>query len=182
MESRVKDRLKFLIRELGDDEDDAAPTSNTLPYSPKEADEQSVTSEAFTDLSDITASDSIDLAADLHHSRSRLPPRGSESASQIHLLEEKVLRLTRDKTRMQAQYEQDMRAKNMETIKLYEDLKRIEQRQEQVEAKAPLLAQQVQQAKLALNDLKISEEAYLELKSMPLEKLSVPEHVRVSAT
>jgi hypothetical protein len=169
---RAKSKLQRLLRDL-----DLGDSSSALP--------------AYHDESvDGEESRTVDHSSEAGESVQSVEPQqlimqAHASSDRYIQMERRAIQLMHENKVLQATYQQHVKMADMEMAEMRAQLKGVlqemEQRQKEVEAKAPIMQTRLEDYRGRLHDLRISEAQYQELKSMPQAGLHILDQVKVRA-
>lgn len=191
--SGVRDRLQQLIQDL-EEEDQPATSAGEGRYSKAHLNvAEGEVSSVSLGLSDLTRTENSEddptpgTTAQQQQQSRRHSSSSSANGLRRHVaeLEAKVLELLLDKKAAEARHARETAARDAELTRLQDyidqDLSELQQRQSQVEATAPNVRQQLQEAHSALHsNLVVSAETYAQLKKIPPGRLQLADAVRIA--
>ncbi|KAG1656632.1 hypothetical protein FOA52_008637 [Chlamydomonas sp. UWO 241] len=141
-------------------------------------------------LGDISLDDSMldgMHGGDMHGGGSRHPATLAASSvvgNKYLEMERRAVQLMHDNRMLQAKHGQYVKCSELEIAEMKEHMRKVvgemEARQKEVEARAPIMAARLEDYKGRLQDLRISESQYQELKSMPPGGLHMLDEVKIS--
>ncbi|KAG2434529.1 hypothetical protein HYH02_012196 [Chlamydomonas schloesseri] len=121
-----------------------------------------------------------------HHQHAPPKPRYSAAANaeRVAVLERKCMGLMADNRQMQAAFQEAMARKNAELGELQAHLagtvRELGARQQELEAAAPLLRLRLEDFRAQLQDLRVSDSVYKELRLLPKEARTALDEVRIA--
>lgn len=177
--TKVKSKIQRLLRDLDlqNGSGDVLVSSITtddgvLPT----ADHPESAAESDGDLSDVTTEPD-------HELRFKGAAHGTSKEKVVHL-ENRILQLMHDNKAMQLRYEQHIKTRDAEIAELRGHLstaiKDMEERQKEVESRAPIFKLKVEDFRERLKDLKISDAQYSELKHASPQNVHALDEVKIA--
>ncbi|GLC34009.1 hypothetical protein PLESTB_000828200 [Pleodorina starrii] len=117
-----------------------------------------------------------------HHRRNDYAAAGH--AERVAVLERKLMSLMAENRTMQAAFSEAMARKNAEVAELQAHLggtvREMSARQQELEAAAPLLRMRLEDFRAQLADLRVSDAAYQELRTLPRDSRTALDEVRIA--